>query len=93
MTVDGILELAAQVSREDNPLARNELSKTLARAVLDLLSAQPPCGWPKPSCERPPLIMWDAVLGAQALSPDEARGIAAMLLRAADDAERKARER
>lgn len=85
MTLDELLALARVV--RETPWARlpADQATKLAIGILSLLDALDECGWPEPSVKGPRSIWWEA-LGCL-LTSDEARAIAAMLLRAADRAE------
>jgi hypothetical protein len=89
MTVEGLVEMA-RVLDNDYRFAPPKQCRELARGVLDLLGADFPCGWPKPY-DRGQWVDWD-VEGNPVMEPDEARGIAVALLKAADSAEARSGE-
>jgi hypothetical protein len=65
-----------------------------AEARFEYREVAVPCGWPEPVVDRglsPVGITWEP-LGMFAITPDEARAMAAMLLRAADDADAAGKE-
>lgn len=94
MTLDDLLQLARAVQRdrdrrpemidEDDGEPVEYVRERLARAVLDLLSTSAPCGWPKPE-RRGDRVYWEP-LGCD-VTPEEARAIAVMLIRAAGEVE------
>lgn len=85
MTVDELLAEARQlVGLNVNAYVHPDAMRT-ARAILDLLGTPAPCGWPEPVVKGPGSLWWEAL--GMLLSSDEARAIAVMLLRAADEAE------
>lgn len=82
MTLAEMRQLAECVDAMDEDQGGNRL----ARGILALLGAGMPCGWEAPEAGRDtrgPVVLWE---GSQ-LWPDEARGLAVALLRAADEAE------
>lgn len=94
MKLDALLALATTVVNE---IGQRELDNEqeasryyLARGFLDLFGESQPCGWPEPVVDRglnPIGITWEC-LGTKAITPTESRALAAMLIRAADEAER-----
>ena len=88
MTLDELLDLARNVHAFAGKarLPATDVVR-LAAAVRDLLEESQPCGWPEPECKGPGAIWWESL--GSSLTIDEARSIAVMLLRAADEAEAK----
>jgi hypothetical protein len=67
--------------------AAEERLYRLSLGVVDLLARDFPCGWDQPKGVRfgdRPFVSWDG----EHHTPDDIRGVAIALLRAADDAER-----
>lgn len=85
MTVDELNALADSVWH--NRLDDDSDSARLARAVLDLLAESAPCGWKAPSVGTSGVRVPDS--WAEWVTPDDARALARMLLRAADDASKE----
>jgi hypothetical protein len=100
--VDELVELASKWATACK-LTGNEdcTSERLARGVLDLLGEAQPCGWDEPTVDRglsPVGILlpyqWGALVLSPiaAITPEDARHMARLLLRAADLADASAAE-
>jgi hypothetical protein len=84
MTLDEMLKLAAHI-QEESPYGSYPFR--LGNGVLALFGESQPCGWPEPVTKGPRSLWWEPL--GMLLTSDEARAIAVMLLRAADEAEAK----
>ena len=85
-SIDELLRLA----RDCEKRPPGSTGQRLGLAVIELLGEAQPCGWPEPVVDRglsPVGITWDANPIGETILPDEARAIAVMLLRAADEAD------
>ncbi len=65
----------------------------LARAVIDLLGESQPCGFEAPVVDPAMVSIMDGDEPCYQFTPYEARSFAAMILRAADEAEEMEKER
>lgn len=84
MTVDELIALARTVHYdEDYAPAR------LAPAILDLLAEDAPCGFDAPRVRDGFVHVPWSWAGSTSYEPDDARALARMLLRAADEADAK----
>lgn len=82
-TLDDLLALARRLNTAI--IIKADLADQLATDILALLDVPQPCGWPEPTVKGPRSLYWEPL--GMLLTSDEARAIAAMLLRGADEAE------
>jgi len=94
MTLDELLEMARWTTQDRPP--RYVDADELGQGILDLLGAAQPCTMEPPEIDRASLVHPDGVATittqVYVLDAAEARAYAAMVLRAADEAERLRRE-
>jgi hypothetical protein len=86
VTLDELLDIARRILPDvDRPrVARVAEIDKLARAVLDVLGAQPPCGWPLPRAitwANKACVVWPEAFDDE-MSPDEAIALGVALIRA-----------
>lgn len=89
MTLHDLLGIARHMLNAD----REEM-RDLGEGIIAMLGESQPCGWPEPVVDRGlhdenghAGITWNASPIGETMMPHEARSIAVMLLRAADEAE------
>jgi len=94
MTLDQVLELATFLRTDDTVIVvggltwlRSEVIAAIPSMIVDLLGVALPCGYESPIAEDGEVVLPEGAYTFGQLSPEDARGLAAALLRTADEAE------